>query len=151
MIGRRESLVVIIGALLLAYASATAFAQAPTAKAQQPPSVSKLISPFKGEAEIQNLPARASREGNMVVTKFKVKNMAKGPLAGFRAFEFWYNAKGETVSASPQFRVPKPMMPGEEVEVVLKSPQKDDMSRKITQFEHANGKIKVKQVTKFSS
>jgi hypothetical protein len=42
------------------------------------------------------------------------------------------------------------MMPGDEVEVVLKSPRSPDMSRKITQFEHANGKIKVNQVKKFS-
>jgi hypothetical protein len=138
--GRKETFVVIVGALLLASAHAAA---------QAPPT--KFVTPFKGEASVEMSPPQAKAEGNLVVTTFKVKNTSPGPLVGFKVDEYWYNAKGETVSGSPSFRVPKPFMPGEIVEVTLKSPKAADMSRKITMFAHANGKVKPKQVTKFSS
>jgi len=139
--GRRETLVGFVGVLLLVS----------TAAAQQPPPLSKFVTPFKGEAEIEMTPARGTTEAGILVTKFKVKNMASAPLIGFKVSEYWYNTKNVAVSGSQAFRVLKPMMPGEVVEVTLKSPRPPDGSRKITQFEHQNGKIKVKQVAKFSS
>lgn len=143
MKGRKATLVTLVGALLLATTAITA---------QQPPPVNKFVSPFKGEAAVEMMPTGQPKlEGNVLVTKFKVKNMAPGPLVGFKVDEYWYNAKGETVSGSQSFRVPKPFMPGEIVEVTLKSPKQGDMSRKMTMFAHQNGKVKVKQVTKFSS
>ena len=150
MIGRRETLVFLVGALLLAAASAAAFAQAPAAKAQQP-GATKFVTPFKGEAAVEFTPAQAKRDGNLVVTTFKVKNVSPGPLVGFKVEEYWYNKKGDTVSGSPSFRVQKPFMPGEVVEVVLRSPYNAEMDRKMTMFGHTNGKVKPKQVPKFSS
>jgi len=138
--GRRETLVGFIGALLLASVSA----------AQQPPPI-KFVTPFKGEAAVEMMPARATTEAGILVTKFKVKNMASAPLVGFKVSEYWYNTKNVAVSGSQPFRVLKPMMPGEVVEVTLKSPRPPDGSRKLTQFEHQNGKVKVTQVSKFSS
>ncbi len=38
--------------------------------------------------------AVAKSEGNMIVTKFKVKNMAKGPLAGFKVDEYLVQQEG---------------------------------------------------------
>ena len=141
--GRRETLVGIVGILLLASASA----------AQQPaPAPTKFVTPYKGEGLLEMMPPRASNEGNLVVTKFKVKNVSPGPLIGFKVEEFWYNAKGQTVSGSPAFRLQKPFMPGDIVEVTLKSPKTPDMSRKLTTFAHQHGKVKnPKQVQKFSS
>ena len=138
MMGHRETLVAVVGALLLVS----------TAAAQQPPT--KLVNPFKGEALIEMMPAQAKAEGEIIVTKFKVKNMSPGPLSGFKVDEYWYNAKGEAVSGSQTFRVQKPWMPGEIIEVVLRSPRKPDMARKMTMFAHANGKVKPTQVQKFS-
>jgi len=142
--GRRQTLVVIIGVLLLASVSA---AQAP------PPA--KFVTPFKGEASVEMMPASTKADGNVVITTFKVKNTSPGPLVGFKVDEYWYNAKGETVSGSQSFRVLKPFMPGDVVEVTLKSPRHADMSapgvRKMTMFAHTNGKVKPKQVSKFSS
>ena len=143
MKGRRETLVAFVGVLLLASAAAVA--------AQQPPPVTKFVTPFKGEAAVEMMKSGQANEGNVLVTKFKVKNMASGPLVGFKVDEYWYNAKGETVSGSPTFRSLKPFMPGEIIEVTLKSPKTADMSRNMTMFAHQNGKVKVKQVTKFSS
>ena len=151
MIGRKETLVVIAGALLVASTGA-AFAQAAAAKPPQAAAApTKFVTPFKGEAAIEMTPGATKREGALVVTTFKVKNMAPGPLIGFKVDEYWYNKKGDTVSGSQSFRVPKPFMPGDVVEVTLKSPYASDMDRRMTMFAHTNGKAKVKQVPKFSS
>ena len=140
--GLRETLVGLVGVLLLASVSAAQ---------QPPPTATKFITPLKGEASVEMMPARGTTEAGMMVTKFKVKNTSPKPLIGFKVAEYWYNAKGETVSGSQAFRVMKPMLPGDIVEVTLRSPRPPDGSRKITQFEHGNGTVKVKQVTKFSS
>ena len=140
---RRKTLVGIVGVLLLASAAA---AQPPA------PPPTKFVTPFKGEALLEMMPPRGSNEGNLVVTKFKVKNVSPGPLVGFKVEEYWYNAKGTTVSGSQAFRMQKPFMPGDIVEVTLKSPKTADMARKLTTFSHQYGKVKnPKQVQKFSS
>ena len=142
MRGRRETLVAFAGALLVASVSAAQ---------QPPPTATKFITPLKGEALVEMMPARASREGGTMVTKFKVKNTSTKPIVGFKVSEFWYSPKGVAVSGSQAFRVLKPFLPGDVVEVTLKSPTPPDGSRKITQFDHQYGTIKVKQVSKFSS
>ena len=158
MIGRREILVGSVGALLLASASATAFAQAPAAKAQQPAAAPaappRFVTPIKGEAEIQILQPQSSQQGNLLVTKIKVKNVSKGAIVGFKAEEYWYSAKGETVSGSPVFRHPKPFMPNEVIEVTLRSPHHASMNqggRTLRVFGHGNGKVKATLVPKFKA
>ena len=157
MIGRRETFVLLAGALLMAFAGTATFAQAPAAaKAQSAaPAATKFVTPFKGEAAVEMTPGSTKRDGNLVVTTFKVKNTSPGPLVGFKVDEYWYNAKGETISGSQSFRVLKPFMPGDVVDVTLKSPSHADMSapgvRKMTMFAHSNGKVKPKPVPKFSS
>ena len=142
MMGRREIVVSVVGALLLASASA-AFAQAPAAKAQTAaPPPTKFVTPLKGEAQVQILSPQSVREGSIQVTRIKVKNVSKLPLIGFKADEYWYSAKGETVSGSPTFRHPRPFMPGEVIEVLLRSPWNDKMSRNLRVFAHLNGSVK---------
>jgi hypothetical protein len=147
--GRRETLVGIVGALLLVSAAAAAFAKAPEAQAQQPPPLTKFVTPLKGQVQVEFTEPQARAEGNMVVTRIKVKNSSKGPIAGFKVDEYWYNAKGEAVSGAQTFRVLKPMMPGDIVEVVLKSPKTPDMSRVNRVFAHANGTVKPSKVAAF--
>jgi len=101
MMGRTETLVGFVGALLL---SATAFAQAP---------VTKFVTPLKGTVQVEFTEPQSRLEGSTYVTRIKVKNVSKGPIAGFKVDEYWYNAKGEAVSGAQTFRVLKPMMPGE--------------------------------------
>ena len=152
MIGRRETLVGVVGALLLASASGAAFAQATAAKAQPaaaPASPPRFVTPFKGEAQVQILNPQSAREGNIQVTRIKVKNVSKGPLVGFKADEYWYSAKGETVSGSPTFRHLKPFMPNDVIEVVFRSPWNAQMSRSLRQFAHQNGGVKATIVPKF--
>jgi len=156
MMGRRETLVGVVGALLLASATgAVVFAQAPATKAPAaaaaPAAPLKFVSPFKGAGTIEVLQPQVSQQGNLVVTKVKIKNLSKGPLVGFEGSEYWYNAKGETVSGSQRTRHPKAFMPNEVIELVLKSPKHPDMNRVLRTFKHANGSVDAKQVAKFKA
>ena len=138
MMGHRQTLVALAGVLFLAS----------TAVAQQPPT--KFVAPVKGAAQIQYLAPQVKREGTMVVTKIMIKNVSAGAIAGFKVDEFWYDKKGQPITGSQTFRSPKPLLPGETVEVVLRVPVKDGMQSNQYLFGHANGTIKPTKVAKFT-
>jgi acyl dehydratase len=71
-----------------------------------------------------------------------VQNAANAPLAGFRVDEFWYDKGGQPVTGAKTFRHPKPLQPGETIDVTLEVPRHPAMSQNQYKFEHANGKIK---------
>ena len=125
---------------VLVLSSAAAYAQAPAAS----PSGTKLISPVRGQAEIGYLTPITKRDGNMIVTTIKIKNMATAPIAGLKVDEFWYDKAGEPVTGAQPFRYRKALMPGEVIDVVLKVPTNPKMDRNSYKFEHANGTIKTK-------
>jgi hypothetical protein len=128
MKGHRFTLLAVAGAVLLAMS---------VAEAQ-----TKLVSPFRGEAELHYTKPAAQRKGNMIVTTFKVKNATDAPLAGFKVDEFWYDKAGNPVTGAKTFRHPKPLQPGEVITVTLEVPVNDRMDRNTYQFGHANGKIR---------
>ncbi len=63
-----------------------AFAQAPAARAQPAAPPTKFVTPIqrRGGTSRCFLP-QSSQEGNLLVTKIKVKNVSKGPIVGFKA------------------------------------------------------------------
>jgi hypothetical protein len=121
-----------------------AFAQAPTST----PSGTKLISPVRGQAEIGFLQPVTKREGTMIVTTIKIKNLASAPIAGLKVDEFWYDKAGDPVTGAQPFRYRKPLMPGEVIDVVLKVPTNPKMNSNQYKFEHANGTIKATKLPK---
>src|SRR5687768_1332163 len=129
---------------VLTLSGAFAHAQAPAAA----PSGSKLISPVRGQAEIGYLTPVSKREGGMVATTIKIKNMAAAPIAGLKVDEFWYDKAGEPVTGAQPFRYRKPLMPGEVIDVVLRVPTNPKMSSNQYKFEHANGTIKATRLPK---
>lgn len=121
------------------------------AHAQAAPAVAggtKLISPVRGQAEIGYLTPVSKREGTMVVTTIKVKNLAAAPIAGLKVDEFWYDKAGEPVTGAQPFRYRKPLMPGEVIDVVLRVPTNPKMNTNQYKFEHANGTIKATRLPK---
>jgi hypothetical protein len=102
----------------------------------------KLISPIRGQAELGYLKPVTKREGNMIVTTIKVKNLASAPIAGLKVDEFWYDKSGEPVTGAQPFRYRKALMPGEVIDVVLRVPTNPKMDRNQYKFEHSNGTIK---------
>ena len=121
---------------------------AASAQAPAPAPATKLISPVRGEAELGYLKPVTKREGNMIVTTIKVKNLASAPIAGLKVDEFWYDKAGEPVTGAQPFRYKKALMPGEVIDVVLKVPTNPKMDRNQYKFEHSNGTIKTKLLPK---
>ena len=128
---------------LVLLTTGSAFAQAPAT-----PSGTKLISPVRGQAEIGFLQPVTKREGGMIVTTIKIKNLASAPIAGLKVDEFWYDKAGDPVTGAQPFRYRKPLMPGEVIDVVLKVPTNPKMNSNQYKFEHANGTIKATKMPK---
>jgi hypothetical protein len=113
----------------------------------------KYVAPIKGDAEIQLIPIKpeVDYKANLVRTTIRVKNISPtGSIAGLKVIQYWWDKANspQPVAAVPQ-RVKKPIQPGEEVTMTLELPRDPKMFRDSYQFDHANGKIKVKQVNKF--
>jgi hypothetical protein len=116
----------------------------PSAQAAPP----KFVRPIMGDAELGFLAPVTKAEGKEVVTVIKVKNLSTaGSIAGLKVDEYWYDKKGELVTGD-SFRYRKPLMPGEVIEVTLRTPRTKGMDRNQYTFTHANGKIKTKKLTK---
>ena len=136
-----------------------AAATAPMAPAEQakpaspapaaPAAPAKFVPPIRGQAELGFLNPVTKREGKEIVTVIKVKNLSTtGSIAGLKVDEYWYDKAGDPVSGD-SFRYRKPLLPGEVIEVTLRTPVNPKMDRNSYQFAHANGEIKTKKMTKF--
>ena len=150
MNGLRNTILALAGAVLLVAgvaADQTKPDVKPAPAAQRPNDEGdaarpKLIAPARGEVELGHTRPVSKRDGNMVVTTIRVKNLAKGAIAGLKVDEFWYDKAGNPVAGAPSFRYRKPLMPGEVIDVILKTPVNPAMNQPQWKFEHANGKIK---------
>jgi hypothetical protein len=136
------------GAGLLVAAAATAGQAKPADQAKpaapsatQPAAPAKFVPPVRGEAELGYLKPVTKRSGKEIVTTIKVKNLSKGPIAGLKVDEYWYDKAGDPVTGDT-FRHRKLMMPGEVLDVTLRTPVNPKMDRNSYNFSHANGSIK---------
>jgi hypothetical protein len=119
----------------------TAQATKPSTPATQPAAPAKFIPPVRGQAELGYLKPVTKRSGSEIVTVIKVKNLSNGPIAGLKVDEFWYDKAGDPVTGDT-FRHRKLMMPGEVLDVTLRTPTNPKMDRNSYNFSHANGTIK---------
>ena len=127
-------------------------AEKPAAAAQAAPAApaapAKFVPPIRGEAPVQMTKPVVKRTGNEVVENFKVKNAStNGSIAGLKISEFWYDKGGNPVSGD-EFRYRKPLMPGEVIDVELRSPIKPNMKNSQYKFEQQNGGVKPTVVAK---
>jgi hypothetical protein len=123
---------------------------APAAQTPPPAAPAKFVPPIRGQAELGFLKPVTKREKNGdIVTVIKVKNLsATGSIAGLKVDEYWYDKAGDPVSGDT-FRYRKPLLPGEVIDVTLRTPHNPKMDRNSYNFTHANGTIKTKQMPKF--
>jgi hypothetical protein len=150
MKGHRTTLLAVAGAALLVVGAAAQQAPVtqkpaaprPSDEGAAPKAPSRLVAPFRGQAELWHTKPVSKRVGNMVVTTIRVQNATNAPIAGLKVDEFWYDAKGEPVTGAKTFRYPRPLQPQEIIDVVLEVPSHPQMSRNQYKFEHANGTIK---------
>jgi hypothetical protein len=138
------------GAVLLMMGVTLAEQAQPAAPAQaQPAAPAKFVAPIRGVAELGFLTPVTKRLGKEVVTVIKVKNLSTaGSIAGLKVDEFWYDKAGDPVTGDT-FRYRKPLLPGEVIEVTLRTPVNPRMDRNSYNFSHANGNIKTKKMVKF--
>jgi hypothetical protein len=138
------------GAGLLVTAAATAGQAKPapagqakpaTPAATQPAAPAKFIPAVRGQAELGYVKPVTKRAGGEIVTVIKVKNLSNAPIAGLKVDEFWYDKAGDPVTGDT-FRYKKLMMPGEVLDVTLRTPVNPKMDRNSYNFSHANGTIK---------
>jgi len=111
----------------------------------------KAVTPIRGDAEIGYLKPVTVEDYQMhiVRTTIKVKNLSmSGSIAGLKVEEFWFDKAGNPVTGA-RYRHPKPLQPGEVVEVKLETPKDPKMFTNTYQFTHANGKIKTKAMKAF--
>jgi len=142
-----------LGAAVLLATSALAGQAKPAAKPASPAAASaaqgKYVPPIRGEAVVNMSKPVTKRLKDEIITTFKVQNPSTtGSIAGLKVSEFWYDAGGNPVSGD-EFRYRKPLMPGEVIDVELRSPINPKMKNSQYKFEQANGAVKPKVVAKF--
>ncbi len=134
-------------ALLLFPAAFAGQTPAPAPAQAAPAAPRKLISPVRGEAQVEYTKPKTDKKGNEVTTILMVKNVSAAQIAGFKLEESWIDKTG-TLSGGDTYRHPKPFMPGEVITVTLKSPWNARMASNSYNFSHANGTVKPKLVPK---
>jgi hypothetical protein len=94
----------------------------------------------KGMAELGILSPVTKIEGKEVVTTIKVKNLSKGPIAGLRVEEYWYDKDGNPLPGDSK-TLAQPLAPGAASTIVLRTPRNPRMDRNTYMFSHTNGKV----------
>ena len=101
----------------------------------------RLVPTVRGLAEIGYEQPSARRDGNFIVTRFRVVNLAENAIAGLQVDEFWFDSDGNTVTGdSVRFR--EPVLSGQVVDIELRVPRDPAMDRSNYEFSHQNGDIK---------
>lgn len=101
----------------------------------------------KGVAQVGITQPVTKVAGKEVVTTMKVKNLSKGPIAGLRVEEYWYDKEGNPMPGGSR-QLNKPLAPGAVVAIELRTPRTATMDRNSYQFTHANGQVTAKVLAK---
>ena len=99
-----------------------------------------LVATIRGPGQVGYLQPISQRLRNEMVTNFRIQNNSTGALAAFKVDEFWYDRGGDTV-AGGSFRMEKPFLQGEIIEVELRIPRDPRMASSNYEFSHKNGVI----------
>ena len=102
--------------------------------------------PLKGVAQVGILKPVTKVDGANVVTTIKLKNLSKGPIAGLKVDEYWYDKGGNLLPGSS--KVVRLLGPGEVATVVLTTKKDPKMNSNTYQFSHANGQVTTKVMPK---
>jgi hypothetical protein len=106
----------------------------------------KLVAPVRGDANVQITSPNTVIKGDNVITTIRVKNVSKGPIAGFRVQENWFTKNNEALSGD-EYRHPRPFQVNEVIQITLEVPRARVIgARNQYQFSHVNGAIKAEAV-----
>lgn len=102
----------------------------------------------RGLARVQILVPATRVEGSEVISTIRVRNVSKGSITRFSVSEYWYDEQGNaTPGGSRTHR--KPFMPGEVIELELRTSKNPKFYQNQFEFSHANGDIKATVVSGF--
>ena len=97
--------------------------------------------PVRGVARVQILTPETKVEGDEVISTIWVRNVSKGTITRFTASEYWYDEEGNaTPGGSRTHR--KPFLPGEVIELELRTGKNPKFYQNQFQFSHANGEVR---------
>jgi hypothetical protein len=137
-----------IGPSVFAQAKPAAATQTKPATAPPAPAApTKFVPPVKGTASIEVMRGQSKKVGKELITPLKIKNTSTGSISLLKIDELWYNKKRDMVTAG-DFRYKKPFLPGEIIDVEIRSPLVGEPDVSQLTFTHANGKIDAKTVKK---
>jgi len=142
-------------AILAALATATVagtslLAQNPAPKAPEFKSIlagRKVDPPIRGQAELDYMQPVTKRNGDVVTTTIKVKNMSAAPIAHLSIAETWFD-KGGQIVAGGQGALDKTLEPGAIDTVTIQTQWNAKMNGNSWNFSHANGTVKPRRVAK---
>ena len=96
--------------------------------------------PVRGIARVQIL-TETRVEGNEVISTIRARNISKGSITRFTASEYWYDDQGNaTPGGSRTHR--KPFLPGEVIELELRTGKNEKFYQNQFEFSHANGDVR---------
>lgn len=128
----------LVGASLI---GASVFAQNPPAPEMKSVLAGKkFMPPIKGDATIDVVKSPTRREGQILVTKFQVKNTSAAPIPRLRIVETWYDKDGGIIPGGDAV-INGLLQPGEIATLEIRTPVNTKMSSSMLQFTHANGGI----------
>ena len=106
----------------------------------------KVEQAFKGQAEVEFV-SSSRKEGDIVVTTMRVKNLSAGPIGRLKVEETWFD-KGQNPVATSQGVLDKMLEPGAVETLTIQTPWTAKMNGNSWQFSHANGTVKPRKVAK---
>jgi len=136
-----------VALLFCAVTVSTAFAQTKPPAQTAPAAPAKFVPPVKGTATIEVMRGQSRKAGKELITPLKIKNTSTGSISLLKIDELWYDKKRVMVSAG-DYRYKKPFLPGEIIDVEIRSPMVGAPDVSQLTFSHANGKIEAKTVKK---
>jgi len=139
-----------VALLFCAVTVSTAFAQTKPPAQTAPPAPAapaKFVPPVKGTATIEVMRGQSKKAGKELITPLKIKNTSTGSISLLKIDELWYDKKRVMVTAG-DYRYKKPFLPGEIIDVEIRSPLVGVPDVSQLTFSHANGKVDAKTVKK---
>ena len=120
---------------------------AQTAKAPEFKSIlanRKVEPPFKGQADVE-FSASSKRNGDVVTTTMRVKNLSSGPIQHLTVAETWFD-KANNIVAGGQGSLDKMLAPGAVDTLTIQTQWNAKMNGNGWAFTHANGTVRPKKV-----
>jgi hypothetical protein len=105
---------------------------------------------LKGQARVQILTPKTSVAGEEVVSTVRVRNASNDWIAGFTVTEYWYDREGNVVGSGSRTHRER-FMPGEVLDVELRTRKGPNFFQNQFEFSHANGDVKATVVEKMAS